>query len=88
MKPLPPRDDWATAFGRRVAARRRQLGYSLSELGERVGSHRQSVWRWEHGEQLPDAYDLFALSKALRCTVWRLTEAPLPPVVPPVDPVT
>lgn len=84
MRPPIPREVWAANFGRRVAARRRHLGLTLSDVGEKVGCHRQSVWRWEHGEQLPDAYDLLRLARALRCTVWRLTDAPLPPVAPPV----
>lgn len=81
MNPLPPRLEWAASFGRRVHRRRTELGLTLSELGAAVGSHRQSVWRWEHGEQLPDAYDLLRLARALRCTVWRLTDAPLPPLL-------
>lgn len=65
MNPLPPRDAWAAAFGARVHRRRKELGLTLSELGGAVGSHRQSVWRWEHGEQLPDAYDVAAIARAL-----------------------
>ncbi len=79
MQDMPPRPEWAVAFGSRVHRRRKELGLTLSELGTAVGSHRQSVWRWEHGEQLPDAYDLAAIARALRCSVWRLIDGPVAP---------
>lgn len=77
MTPLPPRPEWAAAFGRRVHQRRKDLGLTLIALGAAVGAHKQSVWRWEQGQQLPDAYDLAALAKALRCSVWRLIDGPV-----------
>lgn len=72
MTAMPPRPEWAAAFGRRVHLRRTELGLTLSELGAAVGSHRQSVWRWEHGEQLPDAYDVAAIARALSVEPSRL----------------
>jgi transcriptional regulator with XRE-family HTH domain len=74
MTVLPPRPEWAAAFGARVHKRRKELGLTLSDLGAAVGSHRQSVWRWEHGEQLPDAYDVAAIAKALRIQPSRLLD--------------
>jgi len=62
------RPTWAAAFGSLIAARRTARGLTLAELGSMLGSHRQTVWRWEHGEQLPDAYDL-------RCSVRSLLPA-------------
>ena len=67
----PPlsRPDWALLFGARLRARRKELGKTLSEIADKMPCHKQSVWRWEHGEQLPDAYDLARLADALGCAV-------------------
>jgi len=69
------RSEWAAAFGQLIAARRTARGLTLSELGSMLGSHRQTVWRWEHGEQLPDAYDLCRIAEALGCSVKSLLPA-------------
>lgn len=73
---MTDRPTWAAAFGALIAARRTVRGLTLAELGSMLGSHRQTVWRWEHGEQLPDAYDLCRIAEALGCSVRSL----LPPL--------
>ena len=66
---MTDRPTWAAAFGQLIAARRTARGLTLDGLGKLLGSHRQTVWRWEHGEQLPDASDLCRFAEALGCSV-------------------
>jgi transcriptional regulator with XRE-family HTH domain len=58
--------------GNRIEARRRGLGLSRHELGQKLGTTRMTVWRIEKGKvQLP-ADGLKAWAKALRTTVAEL----------------
>lgn len=66
---MTDRPTFAIQFGALVHARRKKRQLTLAALGALVGVHEQSVWRWEHGEQLPDAYDLARLARALGCSV-------------------
>lgn len=66
---MTDRPSFALQFGSLVHSRRKKRQLTLAELAALVGVHEQSVWRWEHGEQLPDAYDLSRLAAALGCAV-------------------
>lgn len=66
---MTDRPTFALQFGALVATRRQQRGHTLVELGALIGVHKQTVWRWEAGDQLPDAYDLARLARALGCSV-------------------
>ena len=66
---MTDRPTFAQQFGALVHARRKKRQLTLAALAALVGVHMQSVWRWEHGEQLPDAYDLSRLADALGCAV-------------------
>ncbi|MBQ7099276.1 MAG: helix-turn-helix transcriptional regulator [Oscillospiraceae bacterium] len=50
-------------IGQRIAAKRRELGISQIELGERMGVSRQSVSKWEADGAIPEIDKLIALSK-------------------------
>lgn len=60
----PSKVAWLTAVGQRLAAARAAAGLSQADLAERIGVHRQTVYRWEAGTQPPDAYGL-----AMACLV-------------------
>ena len=47
----------------RLAAIRREQGYSQEELAERLGLSRQAVSKWERAESSPDTGNLIALAK-------------------------
>lgn len=44
---------------------REQAGLTQAEVADLVGSHRQTVYRWEQGSQAPDAWHLSLLVEAL-----------------------
>ena len=50
-------------IGQRIAVKRRELGLSQMELGERMGVSRQSVSKWEADGAIPEIDKLIALSK-------------------------
>lgn len=50
-------------IGQRIAMKRRELGISQIELGERMGVSRQSVSKWEADGAIPEIDKLIALSK-------------------------
>ena len=60
-------------IGQRIAAKRRELGISQIELGERMGVSRQSVSKWEADAAIPEIDKLIALSKLFCVSVgWLL----------------
>lgn len=57
------------AFGERLAAARRQAGFTQSELASRAGVTLNSVWRYETGRR-PEDYDVLArLAEAVGASV-------------------
>ncbi len=50
-------------IGQRIAAQRRKLGLSQSELGEQLGVSRQAISKWESDGAIPDVDKLIALGK-------------------------
>lgn len=60
-------------IGQRIAMKRRELGLSQIDLGERMGVSRQSVSKWEADGAIPEIDKLIALSRLFGVTVgWLL----------------
>jgi transcriptional regulator with XRE-family HTH domain len=47
---------YARNLGDWIQETRVELGLSLGQMGERVGVHRNTVWRWELGLCMPNVY--------------------------------
>ncbi|MEY8386043.1 helix-turn-helix transcriptional regulator [Oscillospiraceae bacterium 38-13] len=59
--------------GQRVAQKRKELGLSQEALGEKLGVSRQSIYKWESGNALPEVEKLVALSRLFGVSVgWLL----------------
>ena len=60
-------------LGQRIAAKRKELGLSQIELGEKMNVSRQSVSKWESDAAIPEIDKLIALSKLYQVSVgWLL----------------
>lgn len=60
-------------IGRRIAVKRKELGLSQIDLGEKMGVSRQSVSKWEADAAIPEIDKLIALSKLYHVSVgWLL----------------
>lgn len=55
--------------GRCIAAKRRELGLTQEQLGERLGVTNKTVFRWETGKYMPDIDKLQALSVILGISI-------------------
>ncbi|WP_324030642.1 helix-turn-helix domain-containing protein [Pantoea sp. JZ2] len=74
----------------RISLRRKELGYSQQRLADLVKVSYVTVYKWEGGETAPKGKNLFALSKALKCSpTWLLfgdeDQVPLPAEQIPVE---
>ncbi len=56
-------------IGQRIAAKRRELGLSQSDLGDRLGVSRQAISKWEGDAAIPDVEKLVGLSKLFGVSV-------------------
>jgi transcriptional regulator with XRE-family HTH domain len=64
-----------TSIGARIRARRRQLGFSQTDLAERLGVSFQQVQKYERGANRVAASTLVAIAEALTTTVaWLVGE--------------
>lgn len=60
-------------IGQRVAQKRKEQGLSQEALGEALGVSRQSVYKWESGNAVPEIDKLIAMSKLFGVTIgWLL----------------
>lgn len=84
-------------IGQRVAQKRKEQGLSQEALGEALGVSRQSVYKWESDNALPEIDKFITMSKLFGVTIgWLLgVEEPVPeeddsaaagPAAPPPDP--
>ena len=49
-------------LGQRIAQKRKELGISQENLGERLGVSRQAIYKWESDSAMPEVEKLVALS--------------------------
>jgi len=69
-----------SALGRRVRARRKALGLTMSDVAERMSVEAGSpvsatqIGQWERGERTMSAEQVFLLSRALGCTACLLMD--------------
>lgn len=71
---MPPR----SVRGFRPAVVRRllqQRGWSLAQVGERLGVSRAQVWQWQDGRSVPTPHNLVELAKALEVDPYELFDA-------------
>ena len=52
-------------LGKKIELYREQRGISRQELADLIGVTRQTVFRWEHGDRLPDVLTFMQLSRLL-----------------------
>ncbi len=70
------------ALGGRIAALRKEKGYSQEYVAEQVGVSRQAVSKWEQDQSAPDTYNLIALAELFGVTVDFLATGQSPSPVP------
>ena len=56
----------------KIKERRLALGFTQLEIVESVGITRQSYWRYESGQRVPDAMTAKRIAKVLETTVEKL----------------
>jgi len=59
-------------IAQRLAALRREKGYSQEELAEKLGLSRQAVSKWERAESSPDTDNLIALARLYKTSLDQL----------------
>jgi transcriptional regulator with XRE-family HTH domain len=57
--------EYATRLGRRLRVARRKARLSARMLGDAIGVHRNTVWRWEAGIAEPRVSELHELQRVL-----------------------
>ncbi len=70
------------ALGGRIAALRKEKGYSQEYVAEQVGVSRQAVSKWEQDQSAPDTYNLITLAELFGVTVDFLATGQSPSPVP------
>ena len=68
-----------TELSARLAAARKEHGFSQEQLAEKMGVSRQAVSKWERGESAPDTQNLIALAKLYHTStdyILELTDKP------------
>lgn len=72
-------------FAQRLAALRREKGYSQEALGSELGLSRQAISKWERAESQPDTANLIALADLYGLTLDELVRNPRPASDPEAD---
>ena len=62
----------AVAFGRRLREARKAADMTQTELGERIGSTKAAICRWENGTNTPNLGTVTRLAAALRTEAFEL----------------
>lgn len=55
--------------GKNISYLRNKEGFTQDELAKKIGVSRQTVYKWESGEVLPDSYNLVSLGKLFNITL-------------------
>lgn len=77
-----PRSDATAAFGRRVRARREELGLSQERLADAAGLHWTFVGQAERGQRNLTLHNILKLAAALHCDPADLVAGLAPPTTP------
>lgn len=56
-------------IGDNIASKRKEKGWTQTELAERVGVNQIQVSRWENGKHLPTLEQFVAIADALNCSL-------------------
>lgn len=67
-------------MGARIRTRREELGLSQRELAEQAGLQLQTIWRYEHDEQVPKVDAIDRIATALRVTTDHVIRGDVPTV--------
>ncbi len=65
------------SIGKNIRERRKALGLTQEDLGEKLGMAAQTVSKWERDESMPDAALLPPLAEILGCSLDRLFDRPV-----------
>lgn len=60
--------DFYKTIGLRIAAARKLQDMTQDELAEKIGVHKQTLWRWEAGKRAPNGGELRELATVLDCS--------------------
>ena len=63
-------------IGRKIEHLREQRGISRQEVADLMGVTRQTVYRWEHGERIPDVLTFIRLTRLLGVGIGDIIEPP------------
>lgn len=56
----------AAQIGDRIRKKREDLGWTMAELGLRVGVSAATIWKWEHGRSRPRTRHLALVRSTLK----------------------
>lgn len=56
-------------IGDNIASKRKEKGWTQTELAERVGVNQIQVSRWENGKHLPTLEQFVYIAEALKCSL-------------------
>jgi transcriptional regulator with XRE-family HTH domain len=60
-------EEFYCLLGANVLAKRKHRKVSLNELARSIGVHRNTLWRWEQGDQPMPLYALLMAADRLEC---------------------
>lgn len=73
------REDFYAEIGRKIESKREQRGLTQTQVGDAVGVHRNSIYRWEAGTEM-SLFDFLRVCNALSMPhTMMLPGAELPP---------
>ena len=62
-------------LGQRIQKKRKEKGLSQEKLGEQLNVSRQTVYKWENDQTIPELFNLIAMAEILDVrTGWLINE--------------